>query len=124
MEVLTFARSASRPMVSNERADNELVRACAVGFHHQAGAAAGDMCDDRRTPVQLGHRTQVDRECEHDLLTLAKAKIRRLDENAGGTEIDRLAQLSATTWNGDIDNGTGTVPRMKAAFHGLSLAFV
>jgi hypothetical protein len=73
--------------------------------------------DDRRPPVQLRHGTEIDREGQYDLLTFAKAEIRRLYENARGAEIDRLAKLSATTGNGDVDDGTGTVPRMKAAFH-------
>jgi hypothetical protein len=105
------------------RSDEGLVSARAVRFHHQSGAATGDVGDDRCAPVQLGHGAEIDCEGQHDLLTFAEPQISRLDEYARSAEIDRLAQLSATTWNGDIDDGTGTVPRMKAAFHGLSLAF-
>src|SRR5262249_35263378 len=100
MEVLTFARSARRPIVSSEGA---LVSAGAVRFHHQAGAAARHVGYHGGAPVQLGDGAEIDREGQYHLLTLAQPKIRRLDENARGTEVYRLAQLPATTWNGDVD---------------------
>jgi hypothetical protein len=73
--------------------------------------------DDRRAAVELRHRSQIDGERQHDLLSFAQAQIRRLDEHARGTEIDGFAQLSAAAGNCDVDDCSSTVPRMKAAFH-------
>jgi hypothetical protein len=67
--------------------------------------------------VQLCDGAQVDRECQHDLLTLAQAQIGGFDENARCAQIDGLAQFPAATRNSDVDNGSSTVPRMQAAFH-------
>jgi hypothetical protein len=67
--------------------------------------------------VQLGDSAQIDRECQYDLLTFAQAEIGGLDEHSGGAQIHRLAQLSAATRNGYVDNGSCTVPRVQAAFH-------
>ena len=75
------------------------------------------MSDDSRPPVELGDCSQIDGECEDHLLSLAQAQVRGFDENAGSAQIDRLAQFAAATRNGDIDNGSCTVPRVKAAFH-------
>jgi hypothetical protein len=68
-------------------------------------------------PVQLGDGTQIDRECQYDLLPLAQAEIGGFDEYASSAQIHSLAQLPAATRISDVDNGSSTVPRVKAAFH-------
>ncbi len=101
------------------RPDQLSVSVCArsVRFHHQSGASARHVSDHGGAAMKFGHGSQVDREGEDYLLSLTQTQVRRLDENAGGAEIDGLAELAATTGNGDVDGGTGTVPRMQAAFH-------
>jgi hypothetical protein len=75
------------------------------------------MSHDGRPAVQFGDCSEIDREGERYLLTLAQPQIRGLDEYPGSTEIDRLAKLSAATWDHDIDDCPSTVPRMQATFH-------
>jgi hypothetical protein len=75
------------------------------------------MRDYGSAPVQLGDSPEVNGKRQDDLLAFAQTQIRRLDENACGAEIDGFAELPTTTGDGDIDGGTGTVPRMQAAFH-------
>jgi hypothetical protein len=67
--------------------------------------------------MKLGDRTQIDSECKDHLLALTQPQVRRLDKYAGGTEIDGFAQLPAAARDSDVDNGSSTVPRVKAAFH-------
>jgi hypothetical protein len=52
--------------------------------------------DDGRAAVQLGDGTQVDRESQDNLLTLAQTEVGGLDEYASGAEIHRLAKLTAS----------------------------
>jgi hypothetical protein len=75
------------------------------------------MGDDRSAPMQFRDGSEVDRERQYDLLALTQPEVRGFDENAGSAQIDGFAQLSATTRNGDIDNGSCTVPCVQAAFH-------
>ena len=67
--------------------------------------------------MQLGNRSQIDRESQHDLLSFAQSEIGRFDEYSGGAQVDCFAELPTSTRNGDVDNGSCTVPRMQAAFH-------
>ena len=60
----------------------EAASAAGEMFHHQARAAARDVRDDRGTAMNLGHQSQVDRECQLHLLALAQAKVFRLYEDA------------------------------------------
>lgn len=89
----------------------------AIALHHEAGAASGDVGDDGGASMKLRDGAQIDGESQNDLLALAQPEIGGLDEDAGCAEIDRLAQLTAASWNHDIDNRPSTVPRMQAAFH-------
>jgi hypothetical protein len=73
--------------------------------------------NDRRAPMQLGDRSQIDRESQHHLLPFAQSEIGRFNEYPGGAQIDCFAELPTATRNGDIDNGSCTVPRVQAAFH-------
>ena len=75
------------------------------------------MGDDRSAPMQFRDGSEVDRERQYDLLSLAQTQIGGFDEDASRTQIDSLAQFPAATRNGDVDNGSSTVPRMQAAFH-------
>ena len=75
------------------------------------------MGNNRGPPVQFCDSPEVDRERQYDLLTLAQSQVRGLDEHACGAQIDCLAQFPPTTRDGDIDNGSCTVPRVQAAFH-------
>src|SRR5215467_12929297 len=81
-------KSAARTASPGRRS----VRGLGEGFHHEPGAAARDVRDDRRAAVQLGDAAEVDGEGQHHLLTLAQAEIGGLDEHAGGGEIERLAE--------------------------------
>jgi hypothetical protein len=67
--------------------------------------------------MKLRHRAQIDGEGQLDLLTLAQPEIRRFDENAGGTQIHRAAQLATPAGNVDVDGGASPMPGMKTAFH-------
>jgi hypothetical protein len=69
------------------------------------------------SPVQLGHGPEIDCKGEHDLLSLAQSEIGRLNEHARGAQIDGLTQFPAAARNGDVDNGSSSMPRMQAAFH-------
>lgn len=106
------------------RAKRASVRAScdAVAFHHEAGAAARDVCDHRRAPVQLGDGAEIDREGEHYRLAFAQPEVRRLDEDARGAEIHGLAKLAVPAGNGDVNGRPGSVPSMQAAFHLICLA--
>jgi hypothetical protein len=73
--------------------------------------------DDGRAPVKLRDGSQVDGKRQNYLLTLLQPEIGGLDKDARGTQIDGLAELSLAARDGDIDNGTGSVPRMQATFH-------
>ena len=75
------------------------------------------MGDDRCPTMQFCDGSEIDRERQYDLLSFAQAEVGRFDKNASGAQIDGLAQLSAATRDGDVDNGSCTVPRMQAAFH-------
>src|SRR5579872_1530274 len=96
----------------------------AVALHHQARSATRNVSHDGGAPMQLGNGAEVDGKGEYDLLALTQPEIRGLDEDTRGTEVHRFAELSAAARNGDIDNGSSTVPRMQAAFHFMSLAFL
>jgi hypothetical protein len=73
--------------------------------------------DYGRATVQFCDGTEVDCERQYDLLSFAQTQIGGLDEYARGAQVDCLAQLPATTRDGDVNNGSSTVPRMQAAFH-------
>jgi hypothetical protein len=75
------------------------------------------MSDDRRAPMKLRHRSQVDGECQDYLLTLTQTQVGGFDKYARSAQIDGFAQLSAATRDSDIDNSSCTVPRVQAAFH-------
>src|SRR5690242_19598992 len=70
--------------------------------------------------MQLGDGAEVDRERELDLLTLAKTQVRRLDEDAGGGEVDRTTQLLPARRRRDVHRGARTMPGMQSALHRLN----
>jgi hypothetical protein len=70
-----------------------------------------------RSAVELGDGAEVDGESKNDLLPLSQSEVRRLYENAGGAEIDRLTKLTTASWNHDVDDRPSTMSRMQAAFH-------
>jgi hypothetical protein len=102
---------------SASRNARESAGACSVRLHHQARTPARNVRNDSGAPVKLGDSPEIDGKRQDDLLAFAQSQIRRLDEDAGGAEIDGLAELPTTTGNSDVDGGTSTVPRMQAAFH-------
>jgi hypothetical protein len=82
------------------------------------------MGDDGGAPMQLGHGTQIDGKSQHDLLPLAQTQVGGFDEHARSAQIHGLTELPASTRNGDVDNGPGSMPRVQAAFHfEISLAW-
>lgn len=66
-------------------------RGLGEGFHHQSGAAARNMGDDRGAAMQLGDGAEVDGEREHHLLAFTQTEVGGLDENTGRAQVDRLA---------------------------------
>ena len=65
------------------------VRSAAVILHHQAGAAARNVRDDRGAAMQLGDGAEADGKREFDGLALAQAHVAGLDEHASGAQVSR-----------------------------------
>lgn len=86
-------------------------------FHHEAGTAFRDVCDDRRATVNFRHDAEIDRECEVDRRTFFQAEILGFDEDAVCAEITRSAQLAWAAGNGDEDRRARTMACMKASLH-------
>lgn len=93
--------------------------AVAVVLHHQARAAARDVGDDRRAPVNLGHGAEVDGKGELHLLALSQAEVARLDEHAVCAQVLRLAELALAPRIYDVHRGAGSVASVQSAFHGI-----
>ena len=86
-------------------------------FHHQPSAAARDVSDHGRAPMQFRDRAEIDRKRQHHLLPLAQSEIGGLDEHAGRAQVDGLAQFPPATWDADKDDGSGAMARMQPTFH-------
>jgi len=88
-----------------------------VGFHHQPGAATGNMRHHCGAAVQLGDRTEIYGKCQFHFLTLAQPQARSADEHTSGAEVDRLAQRTPPVRQNDVDDSAGAMASMKASFH-------
>ena len=74
------------------------------------------MRDHRRAPMQFGDGAKIDGKYQLHILAFAQTQIGGLDENTGGTEIDRTAQPAATARQSDVNGGTGAMPGVKSSF--------
>jgi hypothetical protein len=86
-------------------------------FHHQSGAALGNMRDNRRAAMDLRYYTQVDCEGEVDSGAFLQSEILGFDEHAVRAQVTRAAQLARPSRNGDVDGGARAMSCMKASLH-------
>ena len=91
--------------------DQERERSARSGqaFHHQPGAAFGDVRDDGRATVNFRDDAEIDREGEMNGGALLEAEVRSFDEHAIRAQIARSTQLACASRNGDVDRRTGTM---------------
>ena len=86
-------------------------------FHHEAGAAAGDMRDDRSSPVDFRDQAQIDCEREVNLLSLTQAEILGLDEYAVCTQIFSFANPAFSSRHDDVNRRSCSVAGVQATLH-------
>src|SRR5512145_1683466 len=96
----------------------------AVALHHQAGAAARDVRDDRGAAMQLGHGAEADGERELDGLALAQAHVAGLDENAGRAQVAGAAKTMTLTGQQHVNGRAGPVACRESPLHCSSSRFI
>ena len=106
------------------RCDSRLTRSIALAsasageaFHHESGATARDVRDDRSPTMDFRDDAQVDRKREMNRRAFLEPEIFGLDKDAVRAQITCATQLAGTTWNGDIDRSTCTMTSVEASLH-------
>lgn len=86
-------------------------------FHHQTGAAARDVSDDRRATMNFGDDAEIDGEGEMHSCAFLETEILGFDEDTIRTQVASTAQLAGTTWNGNINGSACAVTSVEASLH-------
>ena len=91
-------------------------------LHHEARAAARDVRDNRRAAMNLRHQSQVDRECQLDLLPLAKTQIFRLNKHAVRAQILCFANSALPAGHHHVHCCARAVAGVQSSLHPYDLS--